>query len=136
MAGLHEVGQNRLQDIDGHEHVTWQLRLGVVRFTDDQRTDADQLAVAIDQCRAAPVHRRRARVDRVIELIFPAAGEEPFRYDPCERRAVISGARDQHRIPFGDLARVAERNRRGVQRHDAADETEAARMIVSDDGRR
>src|SRR5207248_3358020 len=49
---------------------------------------------------------------------------------------VVARGRDQHGIMFGGLARIAERNRRGVERSDAANQPESARVVVTDDRRR
>src|SRR2546430_11720595 len=49
------------------------------RVTDDQRADTDQLAVAADQGRAAPVGDRRRREQRVLDHVFPVADELALR---------------------------------------------------------
>src|SRR5207237_8130921 len=76
------------------------------------------------------------RVDRLIELIFPASREEPLRYDPRECRAVVTRACNQHGIALGGLGRITEWDRRCLERHDAANEPEPTRMVVAHDGRR
>ena len=56
--------------------------------TNNQRADADELAFAIDQGRAAPGRMRRRGEDRLVEQIFPGAGEFAFGGDPRGRGAV------------------------------------------------
>ena len=67
----------------------------------------------LDQRRAAPVQRRRRREDRLVEQVFPVAGERPLRHDVRERHVVGAGViDDHHRIALGELRRIAERQRR------------------------
>ena len=107
------------------------------RVAHDQRADADEVAVAVDQRRAAPGTRRRARPQRLVEHVLPVAGERPLRDDPRERRLVDAAVRrDHHRIGFRQAPGRAERDRRRVEGHDRAQQAEAARVIVADDLRR
>src|ERR1700694_327538 len=51
----------------------------------EERADADELALAADQCRSAPGPVRRRGEDRLVQQIFPGAGEFAAREDESGR---------------------------------------------------
>ena len=129
-----EVAEDRRQAIDRDEHVA---RRTAARVADDERADADEPAVAADQRRAAPGRVRRRGEDRLVEEVFPAAGELALSDDAGGRHRVgAAEARDQHRIALLNLGRLAERNRRDLDRHERPQQAEPGLVVVSDDARR
>src|SRR5260370_1354747 len=70
-----QVAQNRRQLVDRHEHVARRLVASADGLADDKRTDADELALAIDQRCPAPGRMGRRGEQRLLEHILPAAGE-------------------------------------------------------------
>ena len=68
-----QIAEDRHQEVDRHEHVAGAVALLPVGVADDQRADADQLALAVDQRGAAPRRMRRRGEDRPVDQIFPAA---------------------------------------------------------------
>src|SRR5262245_3158990 len=104
-----QVGEDRRKRIDRHEHIAGLvLAAGIA---DDQRPDANQLAVAVDQRGAAPGEMRRGSKDRVVEEVLPAAGKLASRHDPNSLRVGgAAGASRNYRIALAQLGGLAERH--------------------------
>src|SRR6476659_4187356 len=73
--GRNQNAEDWRDAVDRHEHVARRFVAAAGRIADDERTHADELAFAVDQRRAAPGRMRRRGEERLIEQIFPAAGE-------------------------------------------------------------
>ena len=118
------MGTNRLPG-------TW-LSGPTASFTESEPMPRE-LSVAAEQRGAAPVHRGRRRVDRLVEQVLPVAGELAAGHhvgggDPVE-------AHDQHRIADRDARRPAELDRLDGQRPQRFDQAEARGAVVADHGR-
>src|SRR5438270_806680 len=136
-ACLDQVGKDRLQRVNRNEHIARQVRIAFGRVAHDERADAEQRAIGADQRGAAPIRGRRRCKNRPIEQILPAAGEGPARHDHGASRLVTSAMiDDQHRIAFGELARVAQLQRRDVERRDRLYQPETGAVVVANDARR
>ena len=132
-----QVAEDRRQPLDRHEHVAGLAAAVAAGVADDQRSDAEELALARDQRGAAPGRMRRRREDRLVEQVFPAAGELALGRDIGRRHqpgppwlAISTGS-------FGFTS--AERpNESGLifKRLDGLEDAEAGLVVVSDDGRR
>src|SRR5262249_35852887 len=70
-----KIFEDRLEDVDRHDHVERLRRLALAHLLDLQRADAEQLARPPDHRRAAPEWMRRRREERLVEDVFPIAGE-------------------------------------------------------------
>ncbi|MNC87694.1 hypothetical protein D3C83_34420 [compost metagenome] len=81
--------QDRVEDVDRHEHVDVD-GLAVQFLLHQQRPGADQVALRIEQGRTAPLRVRRHGEERLVEHVFPAAGEFLLRDD--SRPEGVSGA--------------------------------------------
>ena len=83
-----------MEQIDRHHHVEM-LVLALARALDLQRADADQFALRRRSAGAAPVGMRRIGEDRLVEHVFPIAGELLLRGDaPGNRTRAAAGAAD------------------------------------------
>jgi len=74
---FHQIGQYILEQIDRHKHIAGKDHAGVQRVTDPQRSDADQPALAVEQRRTAVFITRRRGEQRIVDHVFPPAGETP-----------------------------------------------------------
>src|SRR5262245_33187313 len=106
-AKLPQILQNRMQQIDRHDHVEV-LVLAFACALKLKRTDTDQLARARNQRRAAPVWMRRVSEYGLVENVLPIAREFLFRCDPAGERARASAraAHDDALSNFSGLRRT------------------------------
>src|SRR5262249_48704063 len=71
---LQQVFDDRLQQIDRHHHVALHVASAQL-LLDQKRTYSEQASLAADQRRAAPVRMGWSSKQRLIEHVFPVAGE-------------------------------------------------------------
>jgi hypothetical protein len=104
------------------------------RLANDERADADELAFAIDQRCPAPGRMGRRREERLVQQIFPAAGEFALPDDiGAGHHGRTTEARDQHWVAFLHVGGLAQRHRLVFERFDRAQQAEARFMVVADD---
>ncbi len=95
-----------------------------------QRPHAHQVATLADQGRAAPQGVRRAGEDRLVQHIFPIAGELFPGHDLRRHRAGgAAGAGDDHLVADRRVTGIADRHRRHVQRLQRLQQAEARRLV-------
>jgi hypothetical protein len=133
-----QLGEDRPQQVDRHEHIARQHRpLAAERVVDQQRADAHQLASRVEQRCAAVVGARRRREQRVVDAVLPVAGEDPPRDHARGAELRRRLAADDEQVVFGcDRARRAERRRGNVHRCQRLQQTKAGGEVVADDARR
>ena len=78
--GPHEIVENGLEQVDGHEHVAVDGFVAGV-LLQQQRPDADEPAILVEQRGAAPLGMRRRGEQRGVEQVFPEPGEFPLGKD-------------------------------------------------------
>ena len=102
-AELAQIVEHRFQQVDRHDHVDV-LGLAVALAFELQRADADQLAAVRDQSGAAPIGMRGMGEDRLVQQIFPIAGEFLLGRDLArDRPRASAGAADHDAV--ADLVR-------------------------------
>ena len=74
-AASHEVGEQWLEPVDGHEKIARHRAARPHRIRHREGADADEPALAVQQGGTLPVHRRRRRVDGVVQQVLPVADE-------------------------------------------------------------
>ena len=132
-----EVGEDRLQPVDRHEHVAGDRLIAVHHVGEGERADAEQPAFGREQRRAAPFMVRRRGEDRAVEKVFPIAGERPPGGDDRRlRRLDAAEAGDQHGCLHGRLGGGAERDRLRLDPAHRAHQAEPALAVEPDDRRR
>ena len=116
-SGPHEVVQDRLDQVDGHEHVAVDDVVADL-LLQQQRADADEPALVVEQRRAAPLRMRRRGEQRRVEQIFPESGEFPLGEDRGLQRVRAPAVADdvhvvvlRHRRRGPALDRRARRSR-------------------------
>ena len=105
------------------------------RVADDQRADADQLALAVDQRGAAPGRMRRRSEDRLVEHVFPIAGEFAFG-DDVDGRHHVGAAEARDRTATSRTftsADLPSGMRLELQRLDRPQQPEAELVVIADD---
>ena len=103
-AALHHVVEDRLEQVDRHDHVALE-RAGVDLLLDQERADAGKLAVGADQRRAAPLRMRGRGEDRLVEHVFPVAGELALgEHRRLERMRAAAVPGDHHVLADADRA--------------------------------
>ena len=103
----------------------------VAALLEMKRADADERAVAGDERGAAPVGMGGAGEDRLVEEIFPIAGEFLLGRDPRRHRALpAAAAGDDHALADPDPRRAAERQRRQVEPAQRLDQAEAGLLVI------
>jgi len=70
-----EVLAHGVKQVDGHEHIALHLATLPARLHDQERADAHQVAARRDQGAAAPMGMGQGGEQRLVEQIFPIAGE-------------------------------------------------------------
>ena len=116
-----QIAEDRSEQIDRHEHVAGARLVVAVGVADDQRTDADQLALAVDQRGPAPGRMRRAREDRALDQILPASGELAAAGDADrQHHAGAAVAHHQRRVLLLEVRRAAEGKRLDLRRLERA----------------
>ena len=132
-AEFHQIVEDRLEQIDRHDHVEI-LRLPLLdRLLQLQRADADEIAGRPDQRRAAPVRMRRRGEDRLVEHVFPVAGEFLLGDDARGDRALPpAGAADHDALADRRGARLADLERRHVELGQRLHQTEAGLLVVAE----
>src|SRR5579872_203909 len=103
---------------------------------DEQRADAEQFAVASNQASAAPKRMRRSGENRLIEQIFPIAGELLFADNMRLDRLSPAAACDDDGIAGLHVAHPAKLQGRQVETAQRLDQAKAALLIVSQRVRR
>src|SRR5262249_56635217 len=100
---------DRLEQVDGDDHVEV-LAAVCARLLELQRADAEEIALWSDERGAAPVRMCRRREDRLVEQVFPVAGEFLAGSDAGSDRVVASaGAGNYDRLAHHGLPRLPER---------------------------
>ena len=108
-----QVAQDRLQGVDGHEHVARRIDALARGVGHLQRADAHQLAVRIDQRRPGEIRMQRRREQSVAQQILPIAGElAPAGQLGLAAAELAVAAEHQQRVADLDRAAAAERDRR------------------------
>ena len=94
--------------------------------------DTQKIARFPDQGRTAPVRMPGRGEDRFLDQVLPVAGELLARHD-IGRDGMPSASRAGQNDPFAvpGVARVAEGERRQVERFQGLDETETGRLVVA-----
>src|SRR4051812_32593834 len=106
-----QIVQDRFQQVDRHDHVDV-LGLAVALAFELQRADADQLATLVEERRATPIRVRGMGEDRLVQEIFPVAGEFLLGHDLARDRTRASAAAADHdAVAESGLGRNAERQR-------------------------
>src|SRR5215831_11804572 len=99
-----------------------------------ERANAEQIAGRTDQRRAAPVGMRRRREDRLVEDVFPVAGELVAIGDARRHRALATaGAADHHMLADRDGAGGTDGERRQVDAGERLDKTEAGFLVIAEE---
>ena len=98
-----------------------------------QRADAEQVALRSDQGGAAPVRMRRRSEDRLVEHVFPIAGEFLLGDDARGHRAgAATGAADHHPLADRHCGRAADLERRHVELGERLNEAEPGFLVVAE----
>ena len=109
------------------------MRLRIGGIAKDKRADAEERSVLADQRGAAPVERGRRGEDRAVEEIFPVSGERPARNHIGQRRVVAAAVVDhEYRVALDEAGRIAEGQRRSIERDDRAHERQSGCMVIAD----
>ena len=88
-----------------------------------------------DQRSAAPVGMRRRGEDRLIDHIFPVAGELLLGDDASgDRTRTSAGAADHDALADRDRAGIADRQRRQVETGQRLDQPETCRLVIGQHG--
>src|SRR5208282_5315196 len=121
-----KIVEDRGQKIDRHDHVDVARAGAGAQLLDMERADANQPAVAVDRAGAAPERMGGGGEQRLVEEIFPIAGELLLA-DNHRPNGLGSRARgDRQRIAELRFARSAEFERRAIEIAQRLDEAEAA----------
>src|ERR1700692_2134027 len=99
-----------------------------------QRANADEIALWVDQRRAAPIRMRRRGEDRLVEHVFPIAGEFLLGDDTGGDRALpAAGAGDHDALADRGGGRWADFQRRHVELGERLNEAETGLLVVTQD---
>ena len=136
-AGLDHLVEHGLQQVDGHEHVAGQFLAGRERIHHEERAHADQLAVLVDERGAAVVEPRRRGEDRVLDEVFPVAGELAPGNDGRDRDGLLLAAGHDHQaIELRHRRRRSDPDRPRRELPERFHEAESGGVVVRDDGGR
>src|SRR5882757_703122 len=128
-----EIAEDRRQPIDRHEHIAGVVLFGAGGVADDQRADADELALAVDQCGPAPGRMRRRGVDRLVEQIFPVADELALAdHERGHHHVGAATSCDHHDVFLFDVGDLAERERLDLEWLDRAKQAKTSLVIIAD----
>ena len=128
LAALHQVVEDRGQKVDRHDHVDVGDLAGAAHLQ-AQRADAEQLAVTVEQRRTAPGRVRRRGEDRLVDEIFPVAGEFLLG-DDVGVDMLADTVGERHGVADIGLPGVAELDRRQAERRQRLHQAEAGLLIV------
>ena len=102
-----------------------------VALLEDQRADPHQLAVAADQPAAAPERVRRGGEDRVVQHVFPIAGEFLAADHACLHRMMAAAAGGEHHlVAHLQAVGITHLERRQVEPAQRLHQAEAALLVV------
>src|SRR6516164_8576618 len=131
---LKPILEDGFENIDGHDHVEWLGRPAFAHLLHLQRADAQKLARASDHRSTAPERMRRRGEDRLVEHVFPIAGEFLLGGDARHHRMLASARAGDHDgiAHFGRL-RLADRQRGQLDARQRLDQPEAGLLVVGQD---
>ena len=133
-----QLVEHRLEQVDRHEHVAGNARAvdGAQRVGDIQRADAHQLAMRIEQARAAVVGARRAGEQCAVDPVLPVADEGTARHQARDAHcAVLAAAGDHQRLLGRHRRRAAQRHGGQPQRRQRLQQAEAGGYVVGQHAR-
>jgi hypothetical protein len=120
------------KQIDRHDHVDV-LGFALALAFELQRTDPDQFAAVGDQSGAAPIGMPGMGEDRLIQQVFPIAGEFLLGRDlACDRARASAGAADHHAVADLGGGGRAERQRIEVEVAERLHQAEAGFEIEAE----
>ena len=97
-----------------------------------QRADADQIAGRSDQRGAAPVRMRGRGEDRLVEHVFPVAGEFLLGDDAGRDRVMpAAGAADHDALADRGRGRLADLERRHVELGERLHQSESGFLVIA-----
>ena len=131
-SGTHEILENGLEQIDGHEHVAVD---GIVAeaLLQQQRAYADEPAVLVEKRRAAPLGVRRRGEQRRVEQVFPESGEFPLGENRgLQRVRAPAVAKDVHVIVGCQRRRGSALKNRQSQAAERQHQAEPRREVVGE----
>src|SRR5256885_1238300 len=115
-AELKQFVKNRFEIVDRNDHVETLVRSLLARALELQRADAEEIAGRAEQRGAAPVRMRGRGEDRLVEHVFPVAGEFLLADDARRDRALAPArAADDDLLLERRHGRIAERQRRQIE---------------------
>ena len=123
-----------MQQVDRHDHV----EMLVSRLPSRARSSCSEpmpisSPFGRDQRGAAPIGMRRIGEDRLVEHVFPIAGEFLLGGDAAgERAGAPAGAADHHALADLGGARGADRQRRQVDRAERLHQAEAGLLVEAE----
>src|SRR5882672_7224025 len=129
LPGSDEVAQQGLQQVYRHEQVARDPVARAHCVIDHEGTNTQQLAFPAEERRAAPIHRCRRGIDRLVELVLPVADERPARHHVGRCDAVVPD--DQHELALADGGGLAKLDRPDRQRPQRLEQTETRGIVVT-----
>jgi putative membrane protein len=135
-----EIVEDGFEQVDGDDHVDVLALAGarlLARGGDDlldlQRADPQQVAAGSDQRRAAPIGMRRRGEDRLVQHVFPVAGEFLLGDDARGHRGFApAGPADHHVLADLRFGRTAQRQRRQVEMRQRLHHAEAGLLVIAE----
>jgi hypothetical protein len=125
-----ELVEDGIEEVDRHEHVALHL-LVLHGLLHEQRPDADELAVAVEQCRAAPLRMRGRREERLVEHVLPVAREFASRNEPRLERMRAAAMADHVDLAADRGRRAATARQRGcVERAERQHQAEPGDLVI------
>ena len=110
--------------------LTW-ISFAVHLLLHQQRTDADQVALRIEQRGAAPLRMRRCGKERLVEHVFPVAGKFVFPDHPCLERVGAAAVADHEcRVADLDVGCETALKVRRIQLAQGLDQAEPGRLVI------
>jgi len=120
------------QQVDRHEHVDVE-GLAVHLLLHQQRPDADQVALRVEQRRAAPLRMGRRGEQRLVEHVLPVAGKFLLCDDPRPEGVGAAAVSDHEgRIADLDVGCQTALKVRGSQLAQRLDQAEPGRLVVGE----
>src|SRR6516225_10128537 len=127
-----EVVEYRFEQIDRDAHVQMLVAL-LARLFQLQRTDPQEIAVRPDHGGAAPVGVGRGGEDRLVEHIFPIAGEFlPGRDARRDRMMASAGSPDHDALANSRFSRRPDRERRKLDSRQRLDQPKTGLLVVAE----